>query len=58
VVLLNIDAGMMYFCVTSDMSATSPAKKCNLSASGGHFIVITSGIYSFWIIVVSEINNR
>jgi hypothetical protein len=40
------------------MSATSPFKECSCSASGGYLIVTESGIHSFWIIKVSEINNR
>jgi hypothetical protein len=40
------------------MSATSPFKECSSSASGRYLIVTASGIHSFWIIDVSEINNK
>jgi hypothetical protein len=40
------------------MSASSPFKECSWSASGGYLLVITLGVHSFWIIEVSEINNR
>jgi hypothetical protein len=49
---------MMYFGVTSDMSASYPFKECSWSASVGYLILITPRIPSFWIIEVSEINNR
>jgi hypothetical protein len=49
---------MIYCGVTSDMSTSSPVMECSWSAYGGYSIVITSGINSFWITEVSEINNR